>query len=54
MILWWLLLLLMVMVMSACRNTETSGLCGPALGYSWSFCVRTVRRVIVGKVRYSN
>lgn len=42
-----LMLLMMIMMMMAIGRSAIVGLCGPALWYSWSFCVRSVRRIII-------
>lgn len=43
-----LLLLMMIMLVMAVGRSTIVGLCGPALWYSWSFCVRSIRRIIIG------
>lgn len=42
------LMLMMIIMVMAVRSIV--GLCSPAFWYSWSFCVRSVRRIVIGKM----
>lgn len=46
-----IIVMMMLLMMTVCWCTAAIGLCGPSFRYSWSFCVRWVGRVVVGKMR---
>lgn len=45
-----IIIVLMLLVVIGWSSAAVSGLCGPSLRYSWSFCMRSVRRIVVGKM----
>lgn len=45
-----IIVLMMMLMMTVRCSAAVVGLCGPALRYSWSFCMRRVGRVVVRKM----
>lgn len=43
-------ILMLLMIMMLMVVSSIVGLCSPAFWYSWSFCVRSVRRIVIGKM----